>query len=364
MTLLETDRRQAAAQVRARLRPLAESVVAHQFAHDPALQARFGDAGRLKCQEDAVYHLQYLAESLHTGRQSIFDDYLRWAQGLLAQYGVPASDFAAHLQAMAQVLRQELSGPAAAAAAQVVMAGAAAIPPPAAAAPPDLPTELPPGAPLGALARSYIDALLAGDRQAASRMVLQAVQSGTPVREIYLDVFQPSQREVGRLWHAGRVSVAQEHFCTAATQLVMSQLYPWIFSGDKGAGTLVATCVAGDLHEIGVRMVADFFEMAGWDTYFLGASTPTRDVLRTLLERSADALAVSATMPYHVHQVESLIQALRADPRHDATAVIVGGRAFNHAAGLWREIGADAHALDAAGAIDVAAELKRAGRPS
>ena len=35
-----------------------------------------------------------------------------------------------------------------------------------------------------------------------------------------------------------------KHYCTAATQLIMSQLYPYIFSGEKTAGAFVATCVA------------------------------------------------------------------------------------------------------------------------
>jgi len=58
------------------------------------------------------------------------------------------------------------------------------------------------------------------------------------------------------------VSVAQEHYCTAATQLIMSQLYPHIFAGEKTERTLIATCVAGDLHEIGIRMVSDLFHRA------------------------------------------------------------------------------------------------------
>ena len=50
----------------------------------------------------------------------------------------------------------------------------------------------------------------------------------------------------------------------------------------------------------GDRMVADFFEMDGWDTYFLGANTPAESVLRTADERRADVLAVSCTMTFHI----------------------------------------------------------------
>jgi signal transduction histidine kinase len=40
----------------------------------------------------------------------------------------------------------------------------------------------------------------------------------------------------------------------------------------------------------GARMVADFFELDGWDTYFLGANTPTDSILRAVEERRADIL--------------------------------------------------------------------------
>lgn len=74
--------------------------------------------------------------------------------------------------------------------------------------------------------------------------------AGTPVKEIHLHVFQPAQYEVGRLWQMNRITVAQEHYCTAATQLIMSQLYPHIFASVKNGCTLGATCVGGDLHEV------------------------------------------------------------------------------------------------------------------
>jgi hypothetical protein len=88
-----------------------------------------------------------------------------------------------------------------------------------------------PAAPHGALAERYLELVRAGRRGEASDLILEAVRGGVHVKEIYLHVFQPAQWEVGRLWQTGQLSVAQEHFCTAATQWIMSQLYPWVFSG-------------------------------------------------------------------------------------------------------------------------------------
>ena len=82
--------------------------------------------------------------------------------------------------------------------------------------------------------------------------------------------------------------MGQEHYCTAVAQMVMAQLFPVIFDDDRRPiGRVVSVCVAGELHEIGARMVADLFEMADWDTVFLGADVPTRSVVDMLVETEA-----------------------------------------------------------------------------
>jgi methylmalonyl-CoA mutase cobalamin-binding domain/chain len=173
---------------------------------------------------------------------------------------------------------------------------------------------------------------------------------------VYLNVFQPVQYEIGRLWQLNQISVAQEHYATAVTQLVMSQLYPRIFSTERSGRTLVATCVGDELHEIGVRMVADFFEMAGWDTFYLGANTPAPSVVRSVIERQADVLAVSATITLHVSAVAELIASVRDSEASDVR-VLVGGYPFNQVPDLWRQVGGDGYAADAEAAIDVAEAL-------
>ena len=137
----------------------------------------------------------------------------------------------------------------------------------------------------------------------------------------------------------------------------MSQLYPLVFATPRIGRTLVATCVAGDLHEIGARMIADFLEMEGWDTFYLGANAPTADVVSTARERRADLLAISATMTAHVGEVRALIAAVRSDAATAGVKILVGGSPFNVAPELWRQVGADAVAADAASAVTAAADL-------
>jgi methanogenic corrinoid protein MtbC1 len=345
-------RRQAGTAVAARRGELAEQLVAREIERHPQLAQRHGAAARAKSLQDAGDHLAHLAEALAHDRPALFVDYVAWARIVLVQRGIAAADLAFHLACMAEVLRARLPAGLGAAAAAVVDAAVAALP----GMPDELPSFLHDAAPLSPLAHQYCSSLLRADRQAAGRLVLDSVACGTGLREVYLHVFEPSQHEVGRLWQMNRVTVAQEHYCTAATQLVMSQLYPQLFDGERRGRRLVAACVASDLHEIGARMVADFFEMEGWDTFYTGAGTPQDAVLAALVAQRADLLAVSATIASHVHEVARLVDAVRAHPQLGAVRILVGGHAFNRLPGLWREVGADGRGANAQKALEAAGQ--------
>ncbi|HET6511684.1 MAG TPA: cobalamin-dependent protein, partial [Candidatus Kapabacteria bacterium] len=306
--------------------------------------------------------LNYLAEAVGADQPDLFADYVLWAKFMLQGRGVPAEDLIENLKILREVIAPKLSAAAEKQALKCIDAGLAQLEVAGAEAKTselsiELPCRITQDNPHCELATNYLNALLRGDRHEASRMIMSAVDAGVSVKELYLHVFQPAQHEVGRLWQINVLTVAQEHYCTAATQLIMSQLYPHIFSTRKNGRAMVATCVSGDLHEIGVRMISDFFEMEGWDTFYLGANVPVDSVVSSIKDREADLLAVSATMTFHVGAVRKLIAAIRADEETKQTKIIVGGYPFNLAPTLWKEIGADGHALDAERSLSLAEEL-------
>jgi len=339
--------------LRLHLESLAEELVSMQLLALPELNARYGSVGREKCLQDARHHLACLADALNAGDSALFASYIAWAKIELGNRGIPAEDLAIQLDLTRTLISGRLDGQLSVTAVEYINAALAGLP----SFPGDLPSYLPPDSPHVLLANQYLESLLKGDRSTASRLILDAVQTGVTVKEIYLHVFQPTQYEVGRLWQINRISVAQEHYCTAATQLIMSQLYPQIFATQKGGGTMVATCVEGDLHEIGVRMVADFFELDGWHTFYLGASAPAQLVIDTVIQRRAQILGISATISSHLDAVGELIRKIRANPACWAVKILVGGHPFLVSPELWRKLGADGCARDAQEAITLANSL-------
>jgi MerR family transcriptional regulator, light-induced transcriptional regulator len=196
-------------------------------------------------------------------------------------------------------------------------------------------------------AKDYLNSLLKADRVAASQIIKTILEKGINVKDIYISIFQASQHEIGRLWQTNRINVAQEHYCTAATQVIMSQLYPYVFNTKKNGHRLVATCVNGEFHEFGIRMVADFLEMEGWDTYYLGANTPVKSLLESLGKYKAEVLCISATLNSNVRAISEVVTSVRTSADASKIKILAGGRPFNLAPDLWWKIGADGYAADA-----------------
>ncbi len=334
-------------------RALSEAVVERQYALRPDLQARYGVRGREKCREDTEFHLAHLAGALLAGRPSLFADYLGWASGVMSVAKVRLDDMHQNLDCLREVLREALPAPQAEVAERYLESARDRLTAPTAEEPSCLPTR----GPLAALAAEYLRLLLGFERDSAGRLILDAVESGIGVREVYLRIFQPTQRELGRLWQAGRITVAQEHYATAVTQLIMSRLAPRLFSTERNGRRAVVTCVAGEEHEVGLRMVADLLELGGWDTVYLGGNLPVRAVVHALAEHRADLLAVSATMTYHLAAVIELIAAVRAEPACGGIQIMAGGRLFDAEPGLWQRVGADGHATSADEACRLADRL-------
>ncbi len=349
-------RRQAARDVRAHSDLIVRAALDRQRERWPGLFDSFSPSQMENTVKDTGHHVRFLAAALWTDEQIIFDDYVSWARVLFENLHIPVEWLTGSLTDIRDALPVVVPPQTAREAAAVIDAALPWI----TERDDEMPTNITPGAPLAELAMRYLSAVLSGDRTDALQAVLSAAEDGVPIVDLYRHVLEPAQLELGRLWHMNDITVAQEHYATAVTQMVMAQLYRYMFTGQHTGGVLVAACVGDELHELGMRMVADHFEMSGWDTHFVGASTPVQAIVDLAAKRDADVVALSATMTYHVPEVAETIEALRADERTADTPIIVGGYPFNLVSDLYRQVGADGYAPDARQAIETATRMLKA----
>lgn len=332
---------------------LAKLVTSMHFERHPELNKQYGEEGKKKCYEDTIYHLDYLEQAVRVDSQELFNNYLGWTRAMLKERDIPQSDLIDNIIILREAIEMTLPDAEASSLLEYVNEGLSSLQ--------NRETEditfLDKDDPLFNEAREYLDLLLSGNRKEAAQLIEKLVDEGTPIKDIYEHIFQKTQYEVGALWQKNQITVAHEHYCTAATQLIMSQLYPRIFSMEKSGKRLVACSVADELHEIGIRMVTDFFEMEGWDTHYLGANMPDKHLIELIKEKKADVLAISVTLPLHISRAKNLIERIRKESDLEDLKIMVGGYPFKVVPDLWKKIEADASAESAYDAIETANKL-------
>lgn len=185
----------------------------------------------------------------------------------------------------------------------------------------------------GALGQRYLAAVVRGDAPAAADVVAQAQTRGWSVEEIYLRLFAPAQAAIGARWRAGTLSVADEHLATEITLGEMERVRDGVIARAASGRHAVVACIEGEAHAVGARMLADFLRIDGWSVDYLGANTPTADLVDFVTRRRPALVALSVTQAEHVPTVRVATAALRRlvpPPRILAGGAAFGGR--RHAA--------------------------------
>lgn len=173
---------------------------------------------------------------------------------------------------------------------------------------------------------AYLSDLLAGRRTECRNYVDKLINDGIKIKELYLNLFQRSLYDVGTLWESNKISVATEHLCTSITESLINLAYPLIFSAEHTGRKAVITCTPGEFHQIGARMVADYFEMFGWDGYFVGVETPTADLIKFIDEKNPDVLAVSMSVFFNLNSLADLVVTI--NNRFPKLDIFLGGQGF------------------------------------
>jgi len=303
--------------------------------------------------QSTAARLQFLAAALAVGSPRLFLEQIAWAKVAFTTRGLETTLLLDNLIAMRDVIQAELPDRALPNTLRLLDHAITELD----RVPDDSPPAIAGGSPYARIAASFLLAVLEGHRRGAAETILRAVNDGVPITDLYTQVLAPAQAEIGRMWHRGEVTVAEEHFATTTTHLALSLLYPLLPRDASNGRVVVCASIEGNTHDVGIRMVADFFEMAGWRSIYLGADTPIEDLGNAVRDFQADALAISVGIATQLRPIRAAIERLRARPEVHNVAIVVGGAAFGSDPLLWRTIGADAFAERAELAPAVAMEV-------
>ena len=127
---------------------------------------------------------------------------------------------------------------------------------------------------------------------------------------VFLDMIAaPFLRSVGDAWHAGRLSVSQEHLATALVQRVVTQTAPPVSESIQNP-TLVVATLAGERHSSGALMAATTAASAGWHVVYLGADLPAREIADAAMQTGAMAVGISVVFAENTSAVVAKLREL------------------------------------------------------
>ncbi|MCU7376226.1 cobalamin B12-binding domain-containing protein [Paucibacter sp. O1-1] len=339
---------------------LRDEAIAHALAASerafPEVYARFGAKGREACAEDLGFHLDFLQPTLETGEISPFLAYLGWLAQVLSSRGVPLRSVEQSLDDLVEFFDDRL-GEHAAPVVATLTAGKAALQRGVVTPTYDRPCPAPHDETI-----PYAGAALQGRHQAAMALLEGALGREQSLPQVAVHVIQPAMYEVGRRWQNNSVSAAQERLATALSQTWMARARSRATAApDNGLRALFA-CMAGNHHTLGLRMVADAFELDGWSTSYLGANASLADLVAKVHEIRPQLVGLSASLPQHLRGLREAVQALRAAMREDCPRIVVGGLVFNQFPQLAPWAGAESLGADAVTAAAAAVQAHERGR--
>lgn len=338
------------------LQPEAVRTVADRFAVTYAdAYARFGARGREATREDLAFHLEFLRPVLEFGLLQPMVDYLRWLKSVLVARAVPDEHLALSLDWLSEFYVAKLSIEHGAIVAEALRAVRTQF-------------EQEGGSPLEtpALAHAawpeaagFEAALLAGNQMEALALLTRCLDRGQSLVDVELHVIQPTMYHIGEQWQANTVSVAQEHMASAIVQSVMTIGLMRSTPRATANRRILLACVAGNNHTIGLRMVADAFQLDGWEVQYAGANVPAAAIVRHVVDWKPHLVGLSVSFPQQFPEVKLVIGQLEARLGMARPAVIVGGLAINNFAPLADMLHADGGGADSAEAVTRATRMMR-----
>jgi MerR family transcriptional regulator, light-induced transcriptional regulator len=198
-------------------------------------------------------------------------------------------------------------------------------------------------------------ALLALDADRADDVLTEAFTLFS-VEDVCLQVLQPLLIDIGDRWHAGELSVAEEHY---ATSFVRARLFGLLqaYQPSHTRGPVVFTaCAPDEWHEVGILIVSVFLARRGLSVRYLGPNLPLEGLAAIVGRHHPAAVVLSAQSQETARKLRRAAQAVQEGPPPHPR-VVFGGQAFNSDPRLRTSIEGTYVGPDAAAAADAIASL-------
>ena len=183
----------------------------------------------------------------------------------------------------------------------------------------------------------------------ADELTAAAIDAGVAPAEILAKALVAGMRNIGDKFGRNEVFLPDILMAQKAMDAAMKHLKPFFKSGEvRKRGTLILGTVAGDLHDIGKKIVGFIVEGGGWEVIDLGVDVPAKKFLEAMRQHQGCSVGLSTLLTTTMANMQEIVTTIKS--AHPATTVIVGGAPITQR--FAETIGADAYSADPQGAVN------------
>jgi 5-methyltetrahydrofolate--homocysteine methyltransferase len=188
------------------------------------------------------------------------------------------------------------------------------------------------------------------DQEGADELVRFALKEGIPPAEILGKGLVVGMGQVGEKFQRNEIYLPDVLIAARAMTAGMEHLKPYFLSGDiQHRGRIVMGTVAGDLHDIGKKIVAMIFEGGGWEVIDYGVDVSAESFIEAIDRHSPQAVGLSALLTTTMDSMERITNEIKSV--HPGILVVIGGAPVT--AEFAKRIGADMYSPDPQDALEL-----------
>jgi len=191
-------------------------------------------------------------------------------------------------------------------------------------------------------------AIIIGDRDGITAMVIEALEEGLSPLQISNEGFLPGLEEVGRRFEKNIFFLPQVMQSADTMQTGFARLKVEM-KGEKfeSRGRILMATVEGDIHDIGKNIVCTLLENHGFEVFDVGKNVSAATIIAKSREHAVDAVGLSALMTTTMSEMDNVLKKLKA--AGIKTFTMIGGAVVTQE--YADRIGADLYARDAMEAV-------------
>jgi methanogenic corrinoid protein MtbC1 len=175
--------------------------------------------------------------------------------------------------------------------------------------------------------QSFIDLLDKEDKDNCLIFINKLFENGASVKDVYEEYLIPALADYNCNSDNEEICIWKEHARTSIIRTILESTYIHLINQKKPSikKSILVACPQLEYHEIGAIIATNFFILEGFDAKYIGANTPSEQILSAVSILKPDFLALSITNYYNVVAVKKLTEMLKS--LNPDLKIILGGQA-------------------------------------